>query len=637
MPRNTLNPVPFSKVTLDAGFWKSRLDTNRSITLPIEHRQLKSSGQLAQWRWKPGQPNTPHIFWDSDVAKWMEAAAYSLATHPDKKLEKLVDAVVDDMARIQGADGYLNTHYLLVEPKKRWTNICGCHELYCAGHMMEAAVAYHEATGKRKFLDIMSRYTDYIRKVFGPGKGQKRGYPGHEEIELALVKMYRATGKSDYLDLAKFFVDERGRQPHYYDAEAKARGEKPGDRHFGGGYSYCQAHLPVRRQRQVVGHAVRAMYLYAGMADVAAYAGDKTLLPALRALWKNVTQRRMHVTGGIGPTARNEGFTFDYDLPNESAYLETCAAVGLVFWAHRMLHLERDGACTDVMERALFNGVLAGVSLDGERFFYENPLAAYPGATSGLRKPGDHHRRVEWFGCSCCPPNIARLIASAAGYMYSADTKSLWVHLYAAGSAEVDMDGQTVRLTQRTKYPWDGKVAITVQPERAGEFTLAVRIPGWCRKATLKVNGRSVALKPITKKGYARVKRTWKKGDRVELLLPMPVELIEAHPNVRQDAGKVAIQRGPIVYCLEEVDNGRNLHDIALPAGVRLRAAFDAKLLGGVTVITGRARKRDTAGWGDQLYSADAGKFKTVNIKAVPYALWANRKPGEMRVWLNAR
>ena len=637
MPRKTLTPVSFNKVRFDDVFWKPRVDTNRKNTLPIEHRQLKSSGQLAQWRWKPGKPNTPHIFWDSDVAKWLEAAAYSLATHPDKKLEKLVDAVVDDMARIQGADGYLNTHYLLVEPKKRWTNLRDCHELYCAGHMMEAAVAYHEATGKRKFLDIMCRYTDYIRKVFGPGKGQKRGYPGHEEIELALVKMYRATGKSDYLDLAKFFVDERGRQPHYYDAEAKARGEKPGNRHFDGAYSYCQAHLPVRRQRQVVGHAVRAMYLYAGMADVAAHTGDKTLLPALRALWKNVTHRRMHVTGGIGPTARNEGFTFDYDLPNESAYLETCAAVGLVFWAHRMLHLQRDGACADVMERALFNGALAGVSLDGERFFYENPLEAHPGAPSGLRKPGEHHRRVEWFGCSCCPPNIARLIASAAGYMYSADTKSLWVHLYAAGSAEVDMGGQTVRLAQRTKYPWDGKVAITVQPERAGEFTLAIRIPAWCRKATLKVNGRSVALKPITKKGYAHVKRTWKKGDRVELLLPMPVELIQAHPNVRQDAGKVAIQRGPIVYCLEEVDNGRNLHGIALPAGATLRAAFDAKLLGGVTVITGQARKRDTAGWGDELYSADAGKFKTVNIKAVPYALWANRKPGEMRVWLNAR
>ncbi|KKN35682.1 hypothetical protein LCGC14_0781260 [marine sediment metagenome] len=637
MPRKPLTPVSFTNVTFDDVFWKPRVEINRTNTLPIEHQQLKASGQLAQYRWKPGMPGMPHIFWDSDVAKWLEAAAYSLATHPDKKLAKQVDAVVDDMAAIQGKDGYLNTHYLLVEPKKRWSDLRGCHELYCAGHLMEAAVAYAEATGKTKFLDMMCRYTDTIRKEFGRGKGQKRGYPGHQEIELALVKLFRATGKKDYLDLAKFFVDERGRKPHYYDAEAKARGEESHRWHFGAAYAYCQADKPVRELAEVTGHAVRAMYLYAGMADVAAHTGDKTLLPALRRLWKSTTQRRMHVTGGIGPTAANEGFTFDYDLPNESAYLETCAAVALVFWAHRMLHLDKDAKYADVMELALYNGALSGISSDGKRFFYENPLAAHPGAPSGRREPGTHHRRVGWFGCSCCPPNIARLIASIAGYVCSSDDKSLWVHLYAGGSAEAQIGGQTVKLTQRTRYPWDGKVSMTLRPETAAEFTLALRIPGWCRKAALKVNGKTVSLQAVTKKGYAHIKRTWTKGDRVALDLPMPVERIEAHPNVRQDTGKVALKRGPIVYCFEQVDNFKNLHDIALPADAKLQTTFDAKLLGGVCVITGKAKMRVVEGWGDELFSADATKVKTVAIKAIPYALWANRKPGEMRVWLNAR
>ncbi|MHC4563972.1 MAG: glycoside hydrolase family 127 protein, partial [Planctomycetota bacterium] len=618
-------------------FWSPRVATNRTNTLPIQHAKLTESGQLAQYHWKPGKPRPPHIFWDSDIAKWMEAAAYSLATHPDKDLEKKVDAVVDDMAAIQAKDGYLNTHYLLVEPKKRWSNLRDCHELYCAGHLMEAAVAYAEATGKTKFLDMMCRYADTIRKEFGRGKGQRRGYPGHQEIELALIKLFRATGKKDYLDLAKFFVDERGQKPHYYDKEAKARGDDPGTYHFGAAYSYCQADKPVRDLDEVTGHAVRAMYLYAGVADVAALTGDKTLLPALRKLWKNTTQRRMHITGGIGPTATNEGFTFDYDLPNESAYLETCAAVALVFWAHRMIHLEKDAKYADVMERALYNGSLSGISLDGEWFFYENPLAAHPGAPSGRRVPSTHHRRVGWFGCSCCPPNIARLIASVAGYVCSSDDKSLWVHLYAGSKAEAEVGGQTVSLTQRTRYPWDGKVSMTIRPRTPAEFTLAVRIPGWCRKATLKVNGKAVSLKAITKKGYAHIKRVWKNCDRVELLLPMPVELIETHPNVRQDAGKVAVQRGPIVYCLEEADNGKRLHDLRITRDTKFTAKFDPKLLGGVTVLTAKATKRDATAWSDDLYSPHATKLTTTTIKAIPYSVWANRKEGEMLVWLNAR
>ena len=363
-------PVLFNQVTIEGGFWGPRIETNRKVTLPIEYEHLKKTGRLEAWelKWKPGDPNPPHIFWDSDVAKWMEAAAYSLTCHPDKTLEQNLDRVIALMEKAQLPDGYLNTHFIAVEPEKRWTNLRDNHELYCAGHLMEAAVAHYHATGKRSFLDVMCRYADHIHRTFGPGRDQKRGYPGHEEIELALIKLWGATGNRSYLDLATFFINERGRPPHYFTLEAQARGEDPArQRH--GNYEYSQSHLPVREQTKVVGHAVRAMYLYCGMADVAAATGDKALLAACRRLWQNVTRRRMHVTGGIGPTASNEGFTTDYDMPTDTAYLETCAAIGLVFWAHRMLQADLDGDYGDVMERALYNGVLSGVSVEGDRFF----------------------------------------------------------------------------------------------------------------------------------------------------------------------------------------------------------------------------------------------------------------------------
>jgi len=396
------------------------------------------------------------------------------------------------MAAAQAPDGYLNSYYQTVEPERRWTNLRDCHELYCAGHLMEAAVAYYEATGKRKFLDVMCRCADHIAAVFGPGEGQKRGYCGHEEVELALMKLFRATGEKQYMEQARYFVEERGRRPHYYDIEAAARADDPKNFHFRT-YEYCQAHKPIREQDKVVGHAVRAMYFYSGVADVAAETNDKTLLEACRRLWKNVTRQRMYVTGGIGPTRANEGFTFDYDLPNESAYAETCAAVALVFWAHRMLHLDPDSQYADVMERALYNGVLSGVSRDGEKFFYVNPLALYP----PMFAPHDTFfggQRQPWFGCACCPPNLARLLASLPAYVYSSSDTEAWVHLYAAGTAALEVTGRKLTLTQETKYPWDGEVALTVTPETPATFSLALRIPAWCRKATLKVNGRPVAL-----------------------------------------------------------------------------------------------------------------------------------------------
>jgi DUF1680 family protein len=629
--RARCRPVPFTSVAIEGEFWGPRLDTNRNVTLPIEYAHLKKTGRLDAWKleWKRGDPNPPHVFWDSDVAKWMEAAAYSLTTHPDPKLERQLDAVIALMKKAQRRDGYLNTHYIAVEPRKRWTNLRDCHELYCAGHLMEAAVAYHAATGKRLFLDIMCRYADHIARVFGPRKGQKRGYPGHEETELALVKLYRATGRRRYLDLAAFFVNERGRRPHYFAKEAKARGEK-GPPHSHGSWDYNQSHAPVREQAEVVGHAVRAMYLYSGMADVAEATGDASLLAACRRLWRNLTEKRMHVTGGIGPVSANEGFTFDYDLPTETAYLETCAAIGLVFWAHRMLHADPDGAYADVMERALYNGVLSGVSLEGDTFFYANPLATYPGTRWG----GRHYRRSPWFGCACCPTNVVRLLASLGGYAYSQAARGAWVHLYVNGRARVETAGQAVGLTVRTAYPYGETVRIAVRPATPADFALHLRIPAWCRRPRLKVNGRAVALGPITKKGYAAVRRTWRKGDRVELVLPMPAERVEAHPEARQTCGRVALVRGPVVYCLEEVDNGPCLNDVALPRGARLAVRRDRAVFGGVPVITAAGRRRRPGPWRNALYRPAGSATEPARLKAVPYALWAHRRPGEMTVWI---
>jgi hypothetical protein len=379
----------------------------------------------------------------------------------------------------------------------------------------------------------------------------------------------------------------------------------------------------VRQQREVVGHAVRAMYLYSAMADLAGECGDPGLQRACEKLWGNLTGKRIYLTAGLGADSRGEAFTTDYDLPNESAYAETCAAIGLVFWMHRMTQLTADAKYADVMERALYNGVLSGVSLDGRKFFYVNPLES----------AGRRHRQ-DWFGCACCPPNIARLLASLGQYAYSQRADAAFVHLYAQGSASLDLGGRRVELEQRTRYPWDGRVRLTVRPERPSAFTLALRIPGWCRNARLKVNGEPVSLDARVVNGYARITREWASGDRVALDLPMPVEQIEAAPQVRADCGRVALQRGPIVYCLEEVDNGPCLADLVLPARPSFRVRFEPDLLGGVATIAAQARRRKVSSWSRELYRPRSSAWETVRVKAVPYCVWDNRAAGEMQVWL---
>ncbi len=612
-------PVDLRDVTIGPGFWADRQAVNRDVTIPTVLDWCERTGRLAAFdlSWRPGDAKEPHVFWDSDVAKALEAACYSLTAHPDAALTRRVNALAERIASAQQPDGYLNTHFTVVEPNKRFTNLRDQHELYCAGHLIEAGLAHHAATGSDTLLAAVRRYADYLHDLFVT-QGRP-GYPGHEEIELALVKLYRATGERRYLELALHFLDARGQGESFFQAEARRRGEDPA-RHWGDD-AYYQAHLPVRQQAGAVGHAVRAMYLYCAMADAAAETGDAALAEACRRLWRDVTQHKMYVTGGIGSTAKGEAFTTDYDLPNATAYAETCAAIGLFLFAQRMLELEPLAEYADVAERALYNGVLAGVSLDGRKFFYVNPLASDGG-----------HRRQEWFGCSCCPPNIARLIASLGGYLYGLGNGVLTVHHYVAGEARVTVAGQAVRLVQQTQYPWKGRVGLTLRLGGQARFALQLRVPGWCRHWTLAVNGQPVRARPVD--GYVRLERLWSDRDRVELDLTMPVERMLAHPQVSADLGQVALQRGPLVYCLEQADHRADVRTLALLTAARYEPRWDRRLGGGVVVLTGPGRAYSPAGWKGQLYRPyTQPSLRPARVRAAPYFAWDNRQGGPMRVW----
>lgn len=646
-PRRVLEPAALKHVQLKGGFWGHRQKVNSRRTLPAIEQLCRETGRLDVFklRWKPGDPQRPHMFWDSDVAKWIEAAAYSLVGRPDKALEERIDQVVEDIARAQQPDGYLNSYFTVVEPEHRWSNLRDNHELYCAGHLMEAAVAYAQATGKTRLLEVLCRYADHIAARFGPGPDQVPGYCGHPEIELALVRLYRQTGQKKYLDLAKFFIDQRGQSPHFFDWEAQKHG-----RRAWAGHDYYVAHMPVRKMKSLEGHAVRALYLLSGMIDVAAETGDQELWRACRRLWRSLVYRRMHITGGVGALPQTERFTFDYDLPNETAYLETCAAVALAFAAHRMLQIEPDSRYADVLERVLYNAIPAGVSLSGDRFFYANPLTVYPPAIPFLRNPDPNPfvdqsgvatsainlQRQRWFHCACCPPNAARLIASLGQYIYSTASDGIYVHLFAAGRASLHAGGRNVELEQETDYPWDGRVRFVLRPDQPTVFSLAVRIPGWCEKPQIRLNGKKIALDTICHHGYAVLRRRWEAGDLLELNLPMPVRLMQTHPRCRNNVGKVALMRGPVVYCVEEVDNGPQLHNLVLPRRAHVQVQYQPRMLGGIVTLSLKGFRIDEAGWSaEELYRpAQPARMLPVRITAVPYCVWGNRRAGEMRIWL---
>lgn len=627
------SPVGFSAVKLTGPFWTERLDTVLTKTIPSQHVKLAESGILESLDLadpppplripRNGHGFTTQIFWDSDIGKWIEAAAYALAHRRDERLEAQVDAIVEKLAAAQLEDGYLNLWSIGREPDKRWTNLRDNHEMYNAGHLLEGAIAYFEATGKRKLLDVMERYVDHIGDMFGAGEGQRRGYPGHQELELALVKLYRLTGEAKYLDLACYFIDERGQEPHYFVQEAEARGEKPGD-FAQGTFEYNQSHVPVREQRDVVGHAVRAMYMYAAMADLLAETGDAELRDASEALWTDATARRMYVTGGFGPSESNEGFTAPYDLPNGTAYAETCATVAMIFWAQRMLHLELDGQYADALELGLFNGALSGLSRDGCHYFYENKLASDGGDT-----------RWDWHMCPCCTMNVSRLIASVGGYFHARADDGFAIHLYGGAETRLTLAATDVRISETSDYPYDGAVRVEVEPHSPVRFALRLRVPGWCRDVSAKVNGVSVDVAAQTDKGYLVIEREWHAGDEATLHLGMVPERIYARPEVDADFGAVALRRGPLVYCFEAADNhGLPVAQTALARDADVQAVSKPDLFGGTIVLEADGKVALSDDWGEALYRSVPPVMSDATLTAIPYFLWNNRGANAMRVWI---
>jgi uncharacterized protein len=628
-----VQPVPFTAVHLTDVFWAPRIETNRQVSIPSAFQQCELTGRVDNFqraaRALRGEPLTNtrppgYPFDDTDLYKVIEGASYVLSVRPDPKLDAYVDGMIAKIAAAQEPDGYLyTTRTINPESPHRWAGKerwelerDDSHELYNLGHLFEAAVAHYQATGKRTLLDVAIKSANLLTDTFGPGK--KSIWPGHQITEMGLTKMYRATGNERYLSLAKFLLDERGPDG----------GGKTNPR----GLTYNQAQQPVVDQSEAVGHAVRATYMYSGMADVAAMTGDESYVKAVDAIWNDVVSRKLYITGGIGARGGGEAFGGPYELPNMTAYNETCAAIGNDYWNHRLFLLHADARYIDVMERTLYNGLISGVSLDGKSFFYPNPLES-----------NGQHARSEWFGVACCPGNITRFLASVPGYVYAQQGSTLYVNLFAASTADVTMDGRRVRVAQQTRYPWDGAVKIIVTPDRARDFTIKVRVPGWARNepvpgdlyrfmdtssepVVVKVNGAPAPL--ALDRGYVTVTRRWRAGDVIDLALPMPVRRVVAHDRVEADRDRVALQRGPIVFAAEWPDHAKGrVRNLVLPDSAALNSQFRSDLLNGVQTVTAKAYGLAMGAQGKPIRSDET-------LVAIPYSAWANRGRGEMIVWI---
>lgn len=649
--------IDLADVSIDDEFWSPWIERNREVTIEYQYEQLEESGTLENFRRaRDGESDGFQGMWfqDSDAYKWLEGASYELAKRDDPDLYERVSEVIDLVAAAQCEDGYLNTYFQVVEPEKKWTNLHLMHELYCAGHLIEAAVAHYQATGDRSLLDVGIGFADHIDDVFGD---ELDGVPGHEEIELALIRLYHVTGKERYLERAEYFVDLRGHDDrlgweatHLDEIGGHAYADLPGgrgddlmdvagnlflkDSEYDG--SYAQAHEPVCEQDTVEGHSVRAMYLLAAVADLIAETGDEELWAATERLWENMTSKRMYVTGGIGPEHAHEGFTEDYDLPNETAYAETCAAIGSVFWNQRLLEYTGKAKYADLIEETLYNAFLAGVGLEGRQFFYVNPLAS----------SGDHHRKG-WFTCACCPPNAARLFASLGAYLYSERDGELYIDQYVGSTLSTTVGGVNVDLEQESALPWDGE--ITLEIEADGSVPVNLRIPDWADGATVTVDDVPVSDGNASSDvecressgesvdhggaGFVRVERDWN-GETIEVRLDQTVELLAAHPDVEADAGRVAVARPPLVYCAEAVDNDRPLHQYAVPEGADAAATHREDLLDGVVVVETEATVPDYDGWERRLYRPiERTGTEFDRLEFVPYYAWDNREAGAMQVW----
>jgi uncharacterized protein len=623
-----MRSLPFSQIKLTDAFWTRWQRILRETTIPAEYEQIVQTGRLANFLRAGGREQGEHqglFFNDSDVYKWVEAAAYALALGPNAKIQQQLDEVVRAIEGAQEPDGYLNTFFQLKHPNLKWRNLNTMHEMYCAGHLIEAGVALLESVGDRRLLDVSIRLADHIMSVFGPDK--RRGYCGHQEIELALIRLAEATKQPKYAEFARWMIEERGKRPSVFeqeleDAEAMAlspwsfamlrkKGVYNGD--------YAQDHAPVREHTEIVGHAVRAMYFYIAATELAGGQKDEDLERALGRIWSNLTKKRMYVTGGIGPSASNEGFTGDYDLPNHTAYAETCAAIGLILWGHKLLELTGDSEYSDIMERALYNGAISGISLAGDHFFYTNPLESR-----------GTHQRVPWFDCACCPPNIARLIGSVQRYVAGVADNAFYLHMPVGLEATASFGGVRTKITVESNYPWSGEFKVHVDPERPVEFTLLLRLPDWADDISTDLPG--LERESEFERGYAVFRKTWQPGDVLTVDLGMQPKWIEANPKVREDLGRAALTYGPLVYCAEEHDLGwaPQLFTVDTEAPVEVRSE---KLLEGVSTLHVEGMM-DVDLFPDQLY-AEVGmvESKEATARFVPYYSWCNRGPNHMQVW----
>lgn len=626
-------PVPFTAVTVEGGFWGPRMATNREVTVWYDFKKCEETGRIDNFAVAGGLKEGGFrgiYFNDSDVVKVVEGAAYALALHPDEKLDRYLDELIAKISAAQEDDGYLYTARTINDPEynypgkeNRWSHLGHGHELYNVGHMYEAAVAHFRATGKRSFLNVAIKNADLVCKVFGPGQGQRIDVPGHEEIEIGLVRLYRVTGDEKYLKQAKFFIDMRGRK----DKRKAVYGP------------YCQDHKPVVDQTEAVGHAVRGGYLYAGVADVAALTGDRDYIRAIDRIWQDVIDSKLYLIGSVGQHGAGEGYAGAWKLDNVRAYNETCAAIALALWNHRMFLLHGDSKYIDVLERIVYNGFLSGIALSGDRFFYPNPLAC----DMRFKFNQGSMERSPWFDCSCCPVNVVRFLPSIPGMVYATRGDTLFVNLFMNGQAEVNLGKSAVKVSQRTEYPWDGKIRIKVDPSQSRQFTIKVRVPGWAQGRPvpselyryagdtlpfkgLKLNGDTVNSK-VGPDGYASIRRIWRKGDLVDLDLPMPIRRVRSHENVEPNRGRAAVERGPVVYCVEGVDHRGKVMNLYLPDDAKLTAEHRPGLLGGVMALTGKARAVDRKPDGTIVE-------EPVDLTMVPYYSWCHRGPNEMQVWV---
>lgn len=637
-----LKPISCKDIKINDKFWFKHIDLVEKVIIPYQWDIMndripgvKSSHCLENFKiaagWKEGEFYGA-VFQDTDIAKWLEAVGYFLSWRKNLKWEKLADEVIDLLAAAQQPDGYLDTYFIVKAPDKKWKNLCEGHELYTAGHMMEAAVAYYIGTGKRKFLDCMLRLADLICETFGQEEGKNHGYPGHQEVEIGLIKLYQITGKKKYLDQAKYFLDVRGVGDNYFLQEQQTKEYMnlfPEFKRYDPKYS--QSHLPVREQETAEGHAVRAVYMYCAMADIAAEYQDQTMLSACKKIWTNIVEKRMYITGGIGSSGILERFTTDYDLPNDYNYSETCASIGLAMFGIRMANITKDSKYADVVELALYNNILAGISLDGRRFFYVNPLEVIPqNCMDHTSKEHVKAERQKWFGVACCPPNVARTLASMGQYIYGKENDRLYVHLFISNETCVSFQNQKVSIALETKFPWESSVNISFRNVPTAGFEVAVRIPEYVREYKIFSGNKEIPYE--VKKGYAIIKI--EEDMDIRITFTVISQFIRAHIMVSQDVGKVALKRGPIVYCLEEIDNGENLSAVFLDTSSHILEE-EKEEFGGIIALKVKG-KRMRHHSSENLYEAYTPEFEPTLVTAIPYAYWNNRGTGEMAVWIKA-